>query len=172
MPRFLLLALVMSATIAQAQPGSESFAVIDERQTNIPAYFYHVLPGEATIQVYLWGVVSTPGAYVVAAQTDLEEILSLAGGPRLEVDRDEYIDEMFIRLYREQNGRRDMIYEATREEMIANPSVYPDLKSGDVIEVAAYQKRRTTFRDYLTLTGAVAAIGLTIERLVSSLSGE
>ena len=63
---WILLLLPVLCVQAQAQPSSQSFGIAEDRQTNVPSYYFHVLPGEATIQVYVWGTVGAPGAYTVA----------------------------------------------------------------------------------------------------------
>ena len=74
-----LVLLALPAFLVEAQ----TFGEVEDRQTNVPSYYFHVLPGEGTMQVFVWGTVRAPGLYVVSDETGLDELLSLAGGPQL-----------------------------------------------------------------------------------------
>jgi len=169
MHRFFWTLLLLPVLCAQAQSQPRTFGIAEDRQTNVPSYFYHVLPGEATIQVYVWGTVGAPGAYTVSTRTTMDEVLTLAGGPRLDVVEDSYDVTTTIRLYRIQGDRRTSIYEATLETMIREPQNYPTLEGGDVIEVSTFRRRNLNFRDYLGIVGSIAALGIAVERLVSAI---
>ena len=160
-----LLALPVLPTRAQ------TFGEVEDRQTNVPSYFFHVLPGEATMQVYVWGTVKAPGLYVVSNETDLGELLSLAGGPQLNALRNNDRREVTIRLYRTEGAIRTVGYEALLEEMIAEPGEYPPLQDGDIVEVATHEIQGFSWRDIFTVAGALAAVALAVERIVSISSG-
>ena len=81
MRRFLLLAFVLKVHLLPAVSAQPSFGGVEDRQTNVQAYYFHFLPGEATIRVNIWGTVRQPGAYEVGEATTLGELISLAGGP-------------------------------------------------------------------------------------------
>jgi len=162
-----LVLLVMPALSARAQ----TFGEVEDRQTNVPSYFFHVLPGEATMQVYVWGTVKAPGLYVVSSQTDLGELLSLAGGPQLNAIRNNDRREVTIRLYHVEGEVRAVTYEALLEQMVAEPGEYPPLQDGDVIEVATHEIQGFSWRDIFTVAGALAAVALAVERIVSISSG-
>ena len=157
-----LLALSVLSTKAQ------TFGEVEDRQTNVPSYFFHVLPGESTMQVYVWGTVRAPGLYVVSEETDLGELLSLAGGPELNAIRNNDRREVTVRLYHIEGATRTVAYEALLEEMVAEPGEYPPLHGGDVIEVATHDIQGFSWRDILTVAGAAAAVALAVERIISS----
>ena len=157
-------ALVLFAGLA-APLAAQTFGQVEERRSTSQAYFVHVLPGEATVVVSVWGTVPRPGTYEVSAGMDMGEVLSLAGGPLLlplrstpeiAVTRD-----VRIRLYRQDGAARSLLYDATLADMVAAPTVYPVLAEGDVVEVqtSESERRRWSWRDTATI-GGLAASGL------------
>ena len=137
---------------------AQTFGEVEDRQTNVPSYFFHVFPGEATIQVHVWGTVRAPGIYTVGEGATMGDILSLAGGPLLGPiqDNDERI--VTVRLMRETDGSRMVAYEAELDTMVREPAAYPVLQGGDVLQVETHQIRGRTFRDTLTVVGAAAGL--------------
>ncbi len=162
-----LVLLAMSAPSTRAQ----TFGEVEDRQTNVPSYFFHVLPGESTMEVHVWGTVKAPGLYVVSAETDLGTLLSLAGGPQLREIRNNDRREVTIRLYRTEGDARVVAYEAMLEELVAEPGEYPSLQDGDVIEVATHEIQGFSWRDIFVVAGGLAAVALAVERIVSISSG-
>ncbi len=146
---------------------AQTFGEVEDRQTNVESYFFHVLPGESTMQVYVWGTVRGPGLYVVSEATDLGELLSLAGGPAIMEINDNDKREVTIRLYHTEGGARTIAYEAQMEEMISEPGAYPPLQDGDVVEVATHDIKGFNWRDIFSVVGAVAAVALVVDRVVS-----
>ena len=155
------------AQVPATTPGNYVGAV----PTNSPNHFYFAQPGELTKRVSVWGTVRQSGVYFVRNGVDLVELLSLAGGPSL-TPRAENIDrEVTIRLYRLEGQQRILAYEETLVDMIAEPGSYPELLAEDVIEVETVEDRQWTFRDTVTVIGAVATSVVAIERLVNLVQG-
>lgn len=166
---FALLAVLTCATArpAEAQPR---FGTIEERQSNAPGYFFYALPGEGTIRVSVWGGVRSPGSYVVGVGADMEEVMSLAGGPLLAPREERQDRTTTVRLYRLEEEVRVLAYEGTIGDLIREPGGYPPLQDDDIVEVEVVEKTRWTFRDTVTVIGAAATATLAVERLLS-LSG-
>ena len=162
MHRLVFFLALVGTTAASAQP---SYGVVEDRQSNVSSYFYHVLPGEATIGVYVWGTVRTPGLYEVGQQTDLGEVLSLAGGPLLAEERDDEEVETTVRLFRFEGDRRQLAYEAAVEDVL-RAGTYPPLRDGDIVEVetAVTELHPFTWRDVITIVTGVAAVALSVDR--------
>jgi len=163
----LLVLLALPILPAKAQ----TFGEVEDRQTNAESYFFHVLPGESTMQVYVWGTVVEPGLYVVSEETDLGELLSLAGGPELKTINNNDRREVTIRLYRTEGGVRTIAYEALQEVMIAEPGAYPPLQDSDVVEVATRDIKGFSWRDIFVVAGGLAAMALAVDRIISIASG-
>ncbi len=159
---------LIAFTLQAVAPNAQTFGEVEDRQTNVASYFFHVLPGEATMQVYVWGTVRAPGLYVVSEATDLGELIALAGGPQLASIRNNDRREVTVRLYHTEGEIRTMAYESMLEEMIAAPGAYPPLQDGDIIEIATHEIQGFSWRDVLTIAGGVAAVALAVERIISS----
>ena len=157
------LALAFAAA-AQAQP---SYGVVEDLQTNVPGYHFHVLPGEATISVYVWGTVGAPGLYEVGADTDLGELLSLTGGPAAAPETEDQVVHTTVRVFRFQGDERVEVYEAVVDEVVRQPGQYPQLHDNDIVEVETEIEEVThfTWRDALSVVTAVAAIAVAAERI-------
>jgi protein involved in polysaccharide export with SLBB domain len=163
----LLLSLLCLAAGAEAQP---SFGVIEDRQTNVPSYYFHVLPGEATIGVYVWGTVRAPGLYEVGADTGLGELLSLAGGPAVQPERDDQVVVTTVRLFRFEGDERVLTFEEEVEGLVRQGD-FPPLRDGDIVEAetTVTQLRPFTWRDALSIVTGAAALALAVERVASAL---
>jgi hypothetical protein len=169
MPRLFLLAAL--AALAAPPPAAQpSYGAVDERQTNVGAYFFHVLPGEPTITVSVWGAVAAPGLYEVGEATDLGTLLSLAGGPAGTPEQEDRHVTTTVRLFRTAGPARQLAYEAVVDRLVLEPGRYPALHDGDLVEVetAIEEVGRFTWQDALTIvTGGVAAVVLAVERVAS-----
>ncbi|MEM1144592.1 MAG: hypothetical protein AAGI88_18585 [Pseudomonadota bacterium] len=157
---------VCVALLAAPLLSAQEIGRFEQIETNTAPYYFHLKPGEATTQVYVWGAVVLPGVYEVGATTDLGKLLSLAGGPatsRPVIEPGSRTST--IKLFRAEEGRRLLLYEALVEDMIEEPSAYPALRDGDVITVEIHEARGFGWRDGISLIGALAALGLAVDRL-------
>lgn len=162
----LLFAAVTLAPLASAQePVTPGY--VGAVPTNSLNHFYYAQPGELTKRVSVWGTVRAPGTYFVRTNVDLVELLSLAGGPSLAVRSEDVDRTTTIRVYRMEGDLRILAYEETLIDMIAEPGAYPEIQSSDVVEVETVDDRKWTFRDTVTVVGAVSTTILAIERLIS-----
>ena len=132
----------------------------EQTRQNTTGYYYHHLPGEATIQVQVEGTVLYPGLYEVGTETDLRRVLALAGGPRYDV-RDRQSDRRVeLRILRPYAGQ---IYAATLADAAVNPSVIPPLRHDDVLLVDVIERRRFGWQDAATIVGALGTFGFLIQ---------
>ena len=128
---------------------------------------YHVFaqPGEATIEVLVLGDASS-GIYVVGSGTDLSRFLALIGGAGSEGTSSDTEVKKTIRLLREQGGQRVAVYEARLEEMLRDPSAYPQLMDGDVFTVETETRRRFNLRETLSIVSSLGTLALLTLRLI------
>lgn len=161
-----LLVAVALAPVAMAQdPVTPGY--VGAVPTNSPNHFYFAQPGEITKRVSVWGTVRAPGTYFIRREVDLIELLSLAGGPSLNSLAEDVERTVTIRVYRLEGQQRILAYEETLVDMIADPGTYPALVNDDVVEVETIDDRKWTFRDTITVIGAVSTTVLALERLYS-----
>lgn len=166
--RFFPLAAVavfcLSGSVSQAQ----EFGRFSETKSNV-AYFYHAKPGQATVQISVWGTVPRPGIYEVPDTTELGKLLTMAGGLPIE-PRQENRDpaKITVRLYRSEGGSRRLLFKARADSMLRGPVTYPPLQENDIVVVETVQSRRDFgWRDVLSIAstlGTLTLLGLRILR--------
>lgn len=156
--------LLLSIFFAAAASG-QSLDRLAETKSNV-AYFYHARPGEATVQVALWGTVARPGIYEVPLGTDLDKLLTMAGGAPIQARREGTDATITVRLFRQASSLRTAVYEATLDEMLARPGRYPALQDDDVVVVETTLEEGFQWRDALAIIGSVASVVLVVDRLI------
>jgi protein involved in polysaccharide export with SLBB domain len=166
--------------LAPAPADAQGFGRVEETNSNV-AYFYHARPGQATVQISVWGTIPRPGIYEIPDTTDLDKLLTMAGGaplqPRTE-DRDPV--KITVRVYRpqsdaasgagndaeSQSAPRTMIFEAPLERMLAGKAQYPDLRDDDIVVVETVQpKEGFSFRDVLSVASTLGTLTLLALRI-------
>lgn len=161
-----LLGGVWSATptITEAQ----EFGRLDEmkERTNV-AYFYHARPGEATVQVSVWGTVERPGIYEVGDTTSVDELLTMAGGAPIQPRQsNEDPARITVRLYRPQEDGRSLLFEARIDSILAGTATPPELKDKDVLTVETVQPTNFTWRDALSLSSVTLNLAVLVVRIL------
>lgn len=170
-PRWTLLVFMMwmtwmSGVVSPIEARGQAFGRIAETETNV-AYFFFARPGEATVQVSLWGVPQS-GIYEVPDGTDLDKLLTMAGGapigPRQENQKR---PKVTIRLYRPDASRTDPILEVPLEEMLSGTATYPALEDDDIIVLEVIQPAEGFgWRDGLSLVTTAASVTLLTLRII------
>lgn len=153
-----------AAEVVQAQ----EFGRLEEMRdrTNV-AYFYHARPGEATLQVSVWGTVERPGIYEVADTTTVDELLTMAGGAPIEPRQsNEDPARITVRLYRPQASGRTLVYEARINSILSGKTAPPDMKDRDVLTVETVQPTNFTWRDALSLSSVTLNLAVLIVRIL------
>jgi hypothetical protein len=128
---------------------------------------YHVFaqPGEATIEILVLGDASA-GVYVVGEGVSLSKFLALIGGAGSEGTNPDTEVKKTIRLLREEGGQRVVVYEARLEELVRDPSAYPDLRDDDVFTVETEIRRKFNLRETLSIVSSVSSLTLLVLRLI------
>lgn len=139
----------------------QAFGRVEETKSNV-AYFYHAQPGQATVQVSVWGTIPRPGIYEVPDTTDLDKLLTMAGGaPVQSRQEDRKPPRITVRVYRPDAGGRTKIFEARLEKMLQGTSSYPALRDDDIVVVETVTfKRPFGFLDALSVTSTIASLAL------------
>jgi hypothetical protein len=146
---------------AQAQ----QFGRIAETETNA-AYFYYAQPGEATIQVALWGV-PQPGLYEVPDSTNLDRLLTLAGGIQMQTRQENRKPpRIMVRHYRPAQSRQELLLETRIQNLLQGEVDAPELRENDVIVVETIQPSEFTFQDALSIVSTVSSLTLLVLRII------
>lgn len=148
--------------------GAQEFGRLEEMKdrTNV-AYFYHARPGEATVQVSVWGTVERPGIYEVGDTTAVDELLTMAGGAPIQ-PRQENEDpaRITVRLYRPRRGGRSLLFEANIDSILAGKADPPEIKDKDVLTVETVQPVNFTWRDALSLSSVTLNLAVLVVRIL------
>ena len=143
--------------------GSEEFIRLDQLESVGAAHYVFAKKGQATNKLLVLGNVGSPGVYQVGVDIDLDELLALSGG--MEVTEEAKIT---VRLYREGSGRRNLIYEAQIDRVLAEPGLYPPLRDGDVLTVESKERNRVTLQTWLSILTGVSTVALLINTFTSN----
>lgn len=128
-------------------------------ETSGTSYYTFARPGQNTIEVLILGDVGRSGLYRIGEDTDLAQLMALSGGTGTGNQ-----GNTTIRLYRPDNGQRDLIFEADLDEFIARSGAVPALEEGDVIRVRT--REGFNWRDALRIVTAVSSLTWTVLRIV------
>jgi protein involved in polysaccharide export with SLBB domain len=152
----------VGTTPAQGQ----AFGRVEETKSNV-AYFYHARPGEATVQLSVWGTVPRPGIYEVPDTTDLDKLLTMAGGAPLEARTEGRKDaRITVRVYRPEQDGRAQIFEAPLERMLQGNTSYPALRDNDIVVVETIRPQQPFgWRDVLSVASALGSLTLLALRI-------
>ncbi|MEW6510860.1 MAG: SLBB domain-containing protein [Bacteroidota bacterium] len=154
--------LILSASFALLAAGSS--AQILERgvsttqpATATPSYYSLAKPGELTMQVNVWGLITHPGRYEVSITTNLIELISLAGGPAPDADIDEVRITRFLKTESgitrgEYTVNLDDLYRVNESSLVLQP--------GDTIVID--RSSWVTIRDIIGILTSVAVITATV----------
>ena len=163
--RHSVLLLVALPALALAQPADRPVTRIGQSEqvnSTAPGYYRHHMPGEATIQVQVGGNVVNPGLYEIADETDLRRLLSLAGGPQVDIRDPQRDRRVEIRLFRPGTG---MLYGALLSDAVSNPAVIPPLRHDDALLVEVVDRRRLGWQDAATALGAIGTVAFIVSVL-------
>lgn len=169
LPRFHLIGMIGSALLlyvltAVPLAHAQEYGRVEKTESNVNSYFYHVQPGNATVQVQVLGDVGASGLYEVDQGTDLGQLLALSGGPFSNSRQHLTRRTVTVRLYRHQSPTRELFYEADLEHAMTDTEAYPTLQDGDVLSVEITERRRFSWRDGFTIVNTVALLALAAER--------
>ena len=144
----------------------QAFGRVEETKSNV-AYFYHAKPGEATVQVSVWGTIPRPGIYEIPDTTDLNKLLTMAGGAPLKPRREDRDDPTItVRVYRPEGGEKAQIFEANLDRMLQGTATYPALRDDDVVVVETVNPEDPfEWRDLLSVTSTLASLTLLALRI-------
>lgn len=129
------------------------------------AYYNYAEEGELTILVSVWGTVRNPGLYEVPEGTRLSTLFSVSGGPSVSQRTRRQTRTINVRLVRDHDSERDIIFESTMRNDIIVAEADPVLEPGDVLTVETVVRQGFGWRDLATIVGSGASLALILERL-------
>ena len=146
----------------------QDFKRLEDINSQGTAFNIFATEGEATFQVLVLSDVGSSGVYEIGANTELDQLLALTGLTPPE-ESTESTTTITVRLFREGSGRRELVYEASLDQMLNEPGQHPPLREGDLLTIETFTKTRSRFdlSETLRIVSSLASIYL----LVRSLSG-
>jgi len=165
--RAALCLLLLAAGALAAHPAhGQAFGRVEETKSNV-AYFYHARPGEATVQISVWGTVPRPGVYEVPDTTNLDKLLTMAGGAPMEArQEDRKPPTITVRVYRPEQEGRSQIFEAPLERMLQGDTSYPALRDDDIVVVETVRPQEPFgWRDVLSVASTLGTLTLLALRI-------
>ncbi len=136
------------------------------------ANYYYAQPGDFTILVSVWGDVRNSGRYEVPVDTNIGQLLSLAGGPGADIRGITGADtwarrqagNTIIRLSRLTGGAgREVVLEYRIEDLLRLREQEIPLQEGDIIMID--RVRRFNFWDFFAVINTSASMILVLDRI-------
>ncbi len=132
------------------------------RQTQ-GGFFDYSDPTSVNIKVSVWGFVKFPGRYVIPVYSNVNDLLSLAGGPT----EDSYLDKLSI-LRMAPDSSQQLVHvpyeDLLWEEDIKSLSKAPKIMAGDILVVPG--EPRLYFKDYLSIGISIFSILISLSILI------
>lgn len=158
----LIFILLLAFEFNYAQNDVQIGSGINPRQTQGNAgLFDYSDPGTVNIKVAVWGFVKYPGKYIIPGYSNVNDLLSYAGGPTDAARLEE------MRLIRINKDSSETVIPLNYKDLLFNSDVHeikdaPPLKAGDVLVVSG--EPRLYFKDYLQISLSIfsALISLAI----------
>ena len=155
--------VLVTPALAQVDQLNMANRIMSGRSVN----YYYAKPGDITITVSIWGFIQRPGLYEVASNTDLINLISLAGGPN------SYAKLNNIQIVRAQQTPDGKVtrkkFKVNLKNLVRVNEEKIKLKPGDVIYVnhtAWY-----TIKEVFSVTSSVAILTTAIYYLTRILNG-
>ena len=160
-----LFAILVLGSAGGRPVHAQEFGRIQDTKTNT-AYFYYAKPGEATVQVAVWGV-PQPGLYEIPDSTDLDRLLTLAGGIPMQTRQEgRKPPRITVRLYRPERSRQDPLLEARIQKILQGEIDAPHLRESDIVVVETVQPSQFTWQDGLSILSTAASLALLFLRIL------
>jgi hypothetical protein len=130
--------------------------------------------GDLPIHVSVWGVARLPGRYEIPEGTDLGQMLSLAGGPGVDIRgfivgidymgrQQQQRGKTHIRVSRSFGGTNRVVLEQRIDDLLKDDIRNFKLQDGDVIMID--QVHRFNFWDAMSIVSISASIVLLLDRI-------
>ncbi|MBL7977889.1 MAG: SLBB domain-containing protein [Bacteroidetes Order II. Incertae sedis bacterium] len=158
----ILVCMLGGASITYAQPRITP----PLSNTQSSSYVFLATPNSITIRTSITGEVRHPGLYEIEKGWRLDELLAAAGGPVLSQRRLQDTRSTRIRISRETENGRIVIYDELYDNMLLSPEDYPVIQQGDWVSVESVVNEGFSKRDLLSVVGlGISAVNLIVTLL-------
>lgn len=135
----------------------------DYLRQNQGAYYDYSNPAGLNIKVSIWGYVKYPGRYIIPEKSNINDLISYAGG----ISDDSNLDEMRIFRVNSDSTQEMLLYnyeELWWSETLQTQIKLSKLQAGDVLIVPG--RPRWYWENYLTLTLSIVGVLLSLATLI------
>lgn len=170
MKKQILVLLALFAFVVQTKAQVEDYGLGNfnqQRPTN-GGYYDYSDPTVVNIKVSVWGYAKYPGKYFIPAYSNVNDLLSFAGGPTV----DARIEK--LRLYRVDKDSNQVMVQFNYDDLLWGDSLttvkaeVPKLKAGDILLVPG--DKRYFFRDWFTLGLSIFSALISLGILILNIS--
>jgi len=135
----------------------------DYMRQNQGAYYDYSDPSGLNIKVSVWGYVKYPGRYVIPERSNINDLISYAGG----ISDNSNLDEMRIFRVNSDSTQEMFLYnyeELWWSETLQTQITLSKMQAGDVLIVPG--RPRWYWENYLTLTLSIVGVLLSLATLI------
>jgi hypothetical protein len=160
------LAALVGLMILCAAPVMGQTAVTATAQGASVYSFYE--RGQPTIAVQVWGD-SRAGLYVVEQGTDLNRLLTIAGGPAIPPDHARERVNVTVSITRLTDGVRSEYFSAHVDDLSSGRIPPPTLAEGDIVRVDTTIRPVFNWRDGAQIVSTLGTLALLVLRITDRL---
>ena len=119
-------------------------------------------PTTINMEVYVWGALGQTGKYIVPINTDVKELISLAGGPNDNTDLDD------IRIYRKDSDGKEILLKFDLSDLVRDRTLtskvryIPKLLANDILIVPSSVNRDTFEWIQFVLSFVTTGVGIAL----------
>ena len=162
----LVLAFLTLSGLMQSVLGQNALPSEVRSRYGAGGVYRYVDLGERFISVGVHGSIRLPGLYEIPVGTDINTLISMAGGAQLSGSQLEQDTRTLVfKLFRDGSGDRSaLLYEYRMEDVLTSIPEDIVLEGGDVLTIDSVTEQGFVWRDYLTIASAgISAILLIVQ---------
>ncbi|MCL5027540.1 MAG: hypothetical protein M1480_00825 [Bacteroidetes bacterium] len=155
--------LIFTSIIFAQNEGVQIGSNLSARQTSAGGYYDYSDPQAVNIKVAIWGWVRYPGKYIIPAYSNVNDLLSYAGGPTDAAHMEH------LKLIRTEKDSSETIIPIKYQDLLVENDIKsfpkaPPLMPGDVLVVSG--EPRLYFNNYLSITLSVVSTLVSVATLL------
>jgi len=162
--------LAASAHDVAAQNAlTQEIVSLEQVEAGGTAYYTLVRSGEVRIEVLALGSLRSPGIYAIGFGMTLDELLALTGGTNVNTRSSTERIRVMLRLFRQEEGQRKLVYEVPLEQILAGKGESPILHDGDILVVETIVRPKIiTMERTLRFISAAGTLFLVVLRIMEA----
>ncbi len=162
MKKILLVLFLLSSQIIFAQVDAYRLGSSGPNTGFGRGLFDYSDPTTINMEVYVWGALQQTGKYIVPIDTDVKELISLAGGPNDNTDLDD------IRIYRKDSEGKEILLKFDLSDLVRDNTLtskvryVPKLLAKDILIIPSSVNRDTFEWIQFILSFVTTGVGIAL----------